>query len=190
MTTQENKNKSSQKGTEFKPIPILPNYIIPQTIASKYYIPRIQEQQFNSTSLNNSKNISNNNIINQNLPYINNQPRFFLESNNTYDCCQYQTKNLLDTSTNDQSLIQENIQLKAKLAQEFHNSQQLQVDINEIEYLHNRLKLLINQLKGRIASLEEQNFCLKAENELLNANFKMVSPSSYYCKVEKFKPTN
>ncbi|CAB4413416.1 hypothetical protein RhiirA5_430321 [Rhizophagus irregularis] len=172
MTTRENKNKSSQIGTEFKPIPILPNYSIPQTITSKY---RIQEQQFNSTSLNNF------NIINQNLPYINNQPRFFLESNNTYDYYRYQTKNLLDTNTNDdqsqQSLIQENIQLKAKLAQEFHNSQQLQVDINEIEYLHNRLKLLINQLKGRIASLEEQNFCLKTENELLNANLKMSEES-------------
>ncbi|RGB43313.1 hypothetical protein C1646_749881 [Rhizophagus diaphanus] len=169
MTTRENKNKS---GTEFKPIPILPNYNIPQTITSKY---RIQEQQFNST-------LSNFNIINQNLPYINNQPRFFLESNNTYDYYRYQTKNLLDTTnTNDdqsqQSLIQENNQLKAKLAQEFHNSQQLQVDINEIEYLHNRLKLLINQLKGRVASLEEQNFCLKTENELLNDNLKMSEES-------------
>ncbi|GBB99558.1 hypothetical protein RclHR1_03560013 [Rhizophagus clarus] len=159
MTTRENYNKSSQIKTEFKPI--LP----------KCYISQIQEQQLDNNFINQNLSFSKNIQPNLQEYNSNNQSRFFLESN-TYDYYQYH-----QTTQSQQLLTQENNQLKAKLVQEFHNSQQLQIDINELEYLHNRLKLLINQLKGRITSLEEQNFCLKAENELLNTNLKKSEES-------------
>jgi hypothetical protein len=163
MTTQENNTQIETKCKPVKPIPMLPKYIIPQQL---------------------------NSIYNQNLSFSNNNQQSFQEFNNQLESNTYcHLQNLQNISTNDnQSLKQENIQLKTKLVQEFHNSQQLQIDIKEFEYLHNRLKLLINQLKGRIECLEEQNYFLKAENELLNMNLKKVSLSSY-CKKEK-KKTN
>ncbi len=166
-------------------------------ITPKYNIPQIQQQQqLTSTSFNNFKKISNNNFIPPSKNHQSNiqesdQSNSFLESS-IFDCDCCQTKNLQDFGTDDmlnqsqQSLIQENIQLKAKLIKEYRNSQQLQFDLSEIEYLHNRLKLLINQLNERISNLEEQNSFLENENKLLNADLKMVGFIIILCDGKNF----